>query len=219
MFGRSGVPGLTCGRGGAHAVRTRRLTVSTTRVSDLASIATLIDDTARYRQGWDAFTVPAPIPGDPVLWHATYMPFIARDRKTGAPVAHVSLYLGEDGGYRVGGTVGPAHRGQGYGREALAMVCLVAHRHLGIADLAAGCESSNVASRRWLASCGFSQVDGPARYTLPNGRVIDSLWWRRSNPAAHRCRNPPPGATVGDPDRRRGQDPRVQPVTDARTPV
>jgi hypothetical protein len=70
------------------------------------------------------------------------------------------------------------------------MVCVIAHRHLGIAELYAACEVSNDASRRWLASCGFAPTSGPSRITLSNGRVVEACWWRHVDPAPRlRCRN------------------------------
>jgi hypothetical protein len=192
--------------------RTERLWVSVGRLSDTLSTIALFDDVARYWQGcngqetivvpdadgtpreWAAASViPRLVAAgrDPLLWHSAAMSFLARDRGTGALIADISLYQAPTGGYLIGGNVDRNHRGHGYGREALGIVCDIAHRHLGIADLSAGCETTNVASRRWLASCGFLPVAGPARHVLPNGRVIQSCWWRRSRPATRRCRNAP----------------------------
>lgn len=196
MFARTGVSTLTCRAGGAHQARTARLTVTTARLSDMSYVHGLADESARHWLGWG----PAPaaaefegLAGDPLLWAGAFMKFLARDLRTGVPVASVSLYLDGDGRYQVGGVVGDGHRGLGYGREALDLVCRIAHRHLGIADLAACCEITNQASRRWLSSCGFLPVDGPGVFKLPNGRTIEACWWSRSGAARLRCRNRPLG--------------------------
>jgi RimJ/RimL family protein N-acetyltransferase len=98
-----------------------------------------------------------------------------------------SVTLRWDGrAYQIGGTVLREARGQGFGTELMTAACFMAHRHFGIADLRAGCERTNVASMRWLTKSGFTQVPGPAHHTLPNGRVIDSLWWTRSDAGARR---------------------------------
>jgi RimJ/RimL family protein N-acetyltransferase len=58
-------------------------------------------------------------------------------------------------------------------------------------ELRARCETDNEASRRWLASAGFLPVDGVAPHTLPDGRVISSVRWRRLDPTAQRrCKRP-----------------------------
>ncbi|MEO3778813.1 hypothetical protein ABGB16_18560 [Micromonospora sp. B11E3] len=71
-------------------------------------------------------------------------------------------------------------------------------RHLGIRDLSAGCEVSNVASRRWLAACGFVPAEGPPTHVLPDGRVIEAMWWRHSDERSRRrCRSfQAPGMTI-----------------------
>jgi RimJ/RimL family protein N-acetyltransferase len=199
-----------------HVVRTARLRVAVALLRDTLGADGLRDEVAAHWHGVstppdvavlepDGTTRRLPLAEavpmflaaghNPPAWHADLMTFLARDRHTAAPVVHVSLYLDADGGYQIGGTVGRAFRGRGYGREALTAVCAIAHDHLGIARLRAGCETANVASQRWLASCGFTPAAGPGRHTLPNGRVIEACWWHRSAPAADRCRNRPlPGA-------------------------
>jgi GNAT superfamily N-acetyltransferase len=196
-----------------HVVRTARMRVAVARLRDTLAADGLRDDVAAYWHGVStppdvavaglggttlrvplAEAVPVLLAAghDPPAWHTDVMTFLARDRRTGAPIVHVTLYLAAGSGYQIGGTVGRAFRGRGYGREALAAVCAIAHHHLGIARLRAGCETANVASQRWLASCGFTPTAGPPRHTLPNGRVVDVCWWHRSAPAADRCRNRPP---------------------------
>jgi Acetyltransferase (GNAT) domain len=211
MFRRTGVARLSCRHGGVHVVRTKRMWITVARLGDLPSMCGLLDDVARYWQGVEEqLTVVLPGTGptgervdgpaiprlvatgcNPLFWHVNCMTFVARARGTGELIADISLYPGSGRCYQIGGNVGRHHRGQGYGREMLTMVCRIAHRHLGIADLIAGCETTNEASRRWLASCGFWPAEGPPQHVLPNGRVIESCWWRKSAPAALRCRNSP----------------------------
>jgi RimJ/RimL family protein N-acetyltransferase len=99
-----------------------------------------------------------------------------------------------DGVSELGGAVHHDFRGQGYGHEMLQTVCGLVHRHFGIERLVAGCEVTNAASRRWLAGAGFTPTPGPARHTLPGGRVIEATWCERTDPdAALRCHRPRPG--------------------------
>jgi RimJ/RimL family protein N-acetyltransferase len=113
--------------------------------------------------------------------------FAAVNRQNMHVIAGFSIDASTPAGHTVGGVVHHDYRHQGYGREALREVCTLAHRHFGIAQLHAVCESTNAASQRWLASCGFVAAEGPAIHTLPNGRLIDSLWWRRTDPHPVRC--------------------------------
>lgn len=209
---RTGVAGLSCRRGGVHVVETARLRIAVAWFGNTPEIYGLLDDVAAYWQGYSvpptmetvhpdgtvrrlpmvqAVQMCLAIGHNPLMWHVDMMEFLARDRRTAVPIASISLYRGPSGGYQIGGTVAATHRGRGYGREALETVCAIAHQHLGIAQLNAGCEKANLASRRWLSSCGFTPVAGPPRHTLPNGRIIESCWWRRSAPSDDRCRNRP----------------------------
>ena len=91
----------------------------------------------------------------------------------------------------VGGLVHPAFRRFGFGRETLELVCAFAHQHFGIVELRAKSETDNEASRRWLAAAGFLPVDGVASHTLPDGRVVAAIRWRRLDPTARRrCKRP-----------------------------
>jgi RimJ/RimL family protein N-acetyltransferase len=112
-----------------------------------------------------------------------FMSFVGIHRGTRRVVAGLTV-VRVDGQHHVGGVVHHTDRGQGYGRETLRVVCTLMHRHFGVGRLVAGCETSNMVSQRWLAGTGFTIVDGPPTHTLPNGRVIRSLWWERRDPGA-----------------------------------
>jgi hypothetical protein len=211
VWRRTGLPGLSCRFGGMHVVRTARLRVAVARLGDLLVVDDLRDDVAVRMHGVSTSGVVMVDPDgttrrlpaaeaiprllaaghNPPAWHTEQMSFLARDRRTAAPIVHITVYRDPGGGYQIGGTVGAGHRAQGYGREALAAVCAIAHHHLGIARLRAGSETTNIAGQRWLASCGFTPTTGPPRHTLPDGRVIDASWWQRSSPATDFCRNRP----------------------------
>jgi RimJ/RimL family protein N-acetyltransferase len=166
--------------------------VATARLSEVIARWANLDDEGRYWLG---------VPSDPALPETTEFcadpyvagsgleEFVARERRTDRIVADISLAY-NDGRFYVGGNVAAGHRRQGYGSEALNVVCAIAHRHLGITELNAGCEVSNVASWRWLASCGFAPAPGPPQQTLANGRVVESCWWRHVDRASRlRCRD------------------------------
>lgn len=92
----------------------------------------------------------------------------------------------EDTG-EVGGWLAPGSRGRGLGASLFAGAAELAHRHLGIASVIAGTEAGNVASNAALASAGFIPASGPATHTLPDGRVVPSLWFRRDVSRPTRC--------------------------------
>jgi RimJ/RimL family protein N-acetyltransferase len=199
MSASLGEPKWKCRFGGAHETRSARLVIATARLTDSVAEAELVDDEARYWQGFpvDEFeqhrAIGRTTGANPLMADASGMSFVGRDLRTSRLVIAITLDRRHDGGYDVGGTVGPDFRRQGYGREALLAVCLLAHQHLGIVNLTAGCETTNQASQRWLTSCGFRPSDGPPTHLLPNGRVIAACWWRReASGAKRRCRNLPP---------------------------
>lgn len=190
---RWGVPGLSC-RGAAHTVRSARLDVSVARTRDLLEFAELEDEEIRYRQGTSQQAVAgelATFPPDVPIWTREFGTFVARERSTGRLVASLSLYVEPDRQTHVGGSVVAGARRQGYGREALELVCVIGHRHLGLRHLVARCEAGNVASGRWLTSAGFRRIPGDPRHVLPDGRAVETLWWLRSDPLSRRrCRSP-----------------------------
>lgn len=129
------------------------------------------------------------LPVDP-----NYLFFAGIDRLTRHVVSGVTV-TSSDGVSEIGGGVHRDYRAQGYGHEMLDTVCGLAHRHFGIERLVASCEETNVASQRWLAKSGFVRAPGPETYTLPNGRVIQPMWWNRVDPDAElRCPRPRPRA-------------------------
>jgi len=184
--------GVECRFGGAHAVTTARLRVASARWSDGDRSGYLNrDQESQHWLGWSPqTTMPRRRPRlDPLLPTTGFLGFVGVHGETGRLLAWIEMRRRSGGAYEVGGMVDPEFRGQGYGREALVAVCQLAHHHFGVARLIAGCESTNMASQKWLIGSGFSRTDGPPTYTLPNGRVAESLWWQRMDPSAtRRCR-------------------------------
>ncbi|GHI03843.1 hypothetical protein AQI88_08770 [Streptomyces cellostaticus] len=87
----------------------------------------------------------------------------------------------------MGGWLAPRCRGQGLGAELFRAGAVLAHTHAGMSTVRAGAETGNAASRRALARAGFVPDEGPPRHTLPDGRVIDSVWLRHDATAASHC--------------------------------
>ncbi|GAA3582484.1 GNAT family protein [Amycolatopsis ultiminotia] len=102
----------------------------------------------------------------------------------------VSVHAGEDGSPETGGYLAPGYRGRGRGRELFTAGLVLAHEHLGLTRVRAGAEIGNVASGRSLAAAGMRRAPGPARYTLPNGRVGEAWWYQHDVPWPHRCTGP-----------------------------
>lgn len=186
---------MRCQLGGEHIAYSARLRLQSARWSDaLSSLQLSRDEAAQHWLGWtpdEARRDLALLGHDPLLISSSCLSFVGFDVHTDRIIASITLNRIAADTHDIGAVVEPTARGQGYGREALATVSRIAHQHFGIAALRAGCESTNVVSRRWLESCGFVRVDGPTKHTLPNGRVADALWWHHADPTAkRRCRSP-----------------------------
>ncbi|MEU8264598.1 GNAT family protein [Micromonospora sp. NPDC048999] len=193
----SGVPGLSC-RGAAHTIRSARLQLTVARVRDVLEFSAAEDEVMRHRHGSSQDEYAKALAGldpDLLVWTPDLATFVARDRGTGRLLASLNLYAQPGWQMHVGGSVVAEARGRGYGREALELLCVVAHRHLGLRYLGAACEADNVASWRWLMSAGFIRIAGDPTHVLPDGREIESLWWLREDPRARR-RCPSPYAPV-----------------------
>jgi RimJ/RimL family protein N-acetyltransferase len=178
---------VTCRRDGLHVATSPRLWIVTNRLFDLARYSELArepeaqrwlgwrpEDFIPLRPGMMAWPIWQPQPMVPP--EMSIMLFAGIHRVTNVMVGAVSIDR-SGGRADVGGVVAGDHRGQGFGTEILRAACTVAHRHFGIPRLTAGCEAANVASRRWLTRSGFNAVPGPPTHTLPDGRVIESVWW------------------------------------------
>ncbi|WBB70725.1 GNAT family N-acetyltransferase [Micromonospora sp. WMMD812] len=179
--------------------------IVTSRMSDVARWARAVADGPVENCGWpaeylhQARQIPLGPIADPLDSEQPLLPvdpnylfFAGIDRLTRHLVAGLTV-ASSNGVSEVGGAVHRDYRAQGYGNEMLDMVCALVHRHFGIARLVAGCEATNVASQRWLAKSGFVPASGPPTHTLPNGRVIQALWWDRvDHDPELRCRRPRP---------------------------
>jgi len=193
MFSRR--PPIRCHASGLHQLRTGRIVLSVGRASDvIAGHFLSCDDQAQHWLGWTDEDRNAEMPPGIeqvdlrcVIGTASYssMVFAGLEAASGRVIGRLAVEWKGDA-FEIGGAMLREIRGQGFGTELMTAACFMAHRHFGIVDLRAGCESTNAASMRWLAKSGFTQVPGPARHTLPNGRVVDSAWWVNSDPKARR---------------------------------
>jgi RimJ/RimL family protein N-acetyltransferase len=87
----------------------------------------------------------------------------------------------------IGGTLSPAHRGQGLGAELFSAAYLLGHGHFGFGDVRAGTEPGNLASIRSLERAGFVPAAGAPTHTLPDGRIVPAAWFVRSESGAGFC--------------------------------
>jgi RimJ/RimL family protein N-acetyltransferase len=197
VFGRRGSSdGVECRWRGDHAIASPRLRVVAARRPELvAALALSRDAQAQHWLGWAPEELLRSLGTRTVrnvlLLRDDLSEFVAYEARSGRLAANIGVRRRPDGEYEIGGVVDPDLRGRGYGREALAAVCRLLHGHFGILRLLAVCESSNAASRRWLSASDFVRTPGPEHHALPNGRVIESLWWEHTDPdARRRCRRP-----------------------------
>lgn len=198
-------PALLCRSDDLHVAETDRLWIVTSRATDLARWYRLMADDPQTIQEWSAKDIEearriklGPI-ADPLGSKQPMMPvepnnmfFAGIDQQTRQLVAGLTV-TSANGVSEIGGAVHRDYRAQGYGHETLTMACHLVHRHFGIERLVAGCEVANTASQRWLAKAGFVRTSGSRTHTLPNGRVIQPMWWEHVDPDSElRCRRPRP---------------------------
>ncbi|MFI0186708.1 GNAT family N-acetyltransferase [Streptomyces sp. NPDC017082] len=198
-----------CGPG-RHVLATERLLLFTprTRLDVVAVLAASADAEAQRWLGTQADELlPDPAVRRALLaWRPAghdrrrIPPVLAEPYAPGpdGPLLLVCLHrsdLGYAGGLELhprtgemGGWLAPGCRGRGLGAELFRAGVELAHTHLGLATVRAGAERGNTASRGALLRAGLVPDGGPARHTLPDGRVVDAVWHRHDSPAATRCR-------------------------------
>jgi RimJ/RimL family protein N-acetyltransferase len=187
-------PAVSCRSDGLHVAESSRLWIVANRLIDVLRYQELSSEPEAQRWlGWHSLDlaltrtsmVAGPIwaPQPMIPPNVPLLLFAGIERVTTVMVGAVVIDR-SDGRADVGGVVDKDYRGQGFGSEILQMVRGIAHRHFGIPRLTAGCESTNEASRRWLATSGFTTIQGPPTHTLPSGRVIQSIWWESIDPDA-----------------------------------
>ncbi|WP_405787032.1 GNAT family N-acetyltransferase [Streptomyces sp. NBC_00029] len=116
---------------------------------------------------------------------------------TGLVAGTSSLSPDRDGA--IGFWLAPAFRGQGLGAELVAATARFGHEHLGLESVRAGTETLNHRCRGALSAAGFVPCDGPPLHTLPDGRVVESAWYRHDAAVTSRCAALPEGAvTTGE---------------------
>ncbi|MGW0810296.1 GNAT family N-acetyltransferase [Nonomuraea sp. NPDC002799] len=106
--------------------------------------------------------------------------FFALINKRGRRIMGFVAITLQRGRFEMGGSLAPAYRGQGLGAQLFTFGVTLAHDHLGLSDIYAGVEVGNIACRQSLLKAGMTPVNGPAQHTLPDGRVISSLWFKSS---------------------------------------
>ena len=104
----------------------------------------------------------------------------------------VLIYHEPERGYEIGGWLAPQFRDRGLGTELFRAGLIFAHDHLGIQQISAGAEDTNVACRRALSAAGFISTDGPVTHVLPDGRTTSACWYRHDSAKNRRCQGPQP---------------------------
>lgn len=205
----SGLPVPGACTPGRHVLATRHLLFYTpvTRLDALAAIASGADPDA---QRWQGNHMDEAVP-DPEIrrfllgigpgyatprWFLRSNPELAEpfvpdpevpefmvvvDRGSGRYAGFLTLH---DDRTQIGGILAPDHRGQGLGAELFLAGVEFAHSHAGLATVGAGTATENLACRRALERAGFVPAPGPARHTLPDGRELDTVWYRHEGNAS-----------------------------------
>ncbi|MFJ3422443.1 GNAT family N-acetyltransferase [Streptomyces sp. NPDC086082] len=101
---------------------------------------------------------------------------------TYAGATNVRLESGE-----IGGWLAPGYRRQGLGVELFRAAVQLGHGHLGLKVVRAGAEPTNSASRGALTTVGFTPATGPARFTLGDGREVDTCWYQHVQDRTSHC--------------------------------
>jgi RimJ/RimL family protein N-acetyltransferase len=107
---------------------------------------------------------------------------VRRDGTGYAGGLHLDTARGE-----LGGWLAPGSRGAGLGTELFRTGALLAHTHFGMSTVRAATATANAACRGALARAGFVPDEGPPRHTLPDGRVIDVVWFRHEDERTAHC--------------------------------
>ncbi|MFF5359797.1 GNAT family N-acetyltransferase [Streptomyces scabiei] len=102
-------------------------------------------------------------------------------RPTGRYAGHLEIHRDTQ---EIGGTLAPDHRGRGLGAELFLAGAKFAHDHAGLPTVRAGTATTNRACRGALERAGFVPVPGPDRYTLPDGRALDTVWYQHEDAAS-----------------------------------
>lgn len=194
---------------GRHALATRHLLFYTpvTKLDALAAIAAGADPDAQHWQGNqmdqvvpDADTRRTLLGMGPAgatpRWFIRSNPELAEPFEPSPEMPGFMVCVRRDSGRyagylelhpdsaEIGGNLAPDHRGQGLGSELFLAGAEFAHSHAGLPTVRAGTATENLACRRALERAGFVPAPGPPRHTLPDGREMDSVWYRHEGAAS-----------------------------------
>ncbi|MFI5876407.1 GNAT family N-acetyltransferase [Streptomyces sp. NPDC051445] len=222
---RTSLPRL-CGHR-RHVLRTERIVFYTpvTQLDVIAAMAGASDSEAQRWFGWpddhivadarirqalvdlgpgvDGARVPALVPRrlltesfEPSAGRVELMIAVRLDDGRYAGGIELTTDTGE-----IGGWLAPHARGLGLGVELFKAAAMLGHAHVGLQTVRAGHEVANTACARALSGAGFVPAEGPPRYTLPDGREVETHWLHHPapGPTSH-CRGsglPVPRAAAG----------------------
>ena len=115
------------------------------------------------------------------------------DRTSGEVIGVRNLLAYKDSpwqgrGCYTGGGLKAGWRGRGYGTEELWAVVQLVARHLGYGTVLAQTDPDNKRARRLHEKCGFKEDGIEAGHELPDGKVLDAIWLRRTERADATCR-------------------------------
>jgi RimJ/RimL family protein N-acetyltransferase len=116
---------------------------------------------------------------------------LVTDRTTGTVLGDVTVHRcdDEESTCELGWSMGPEHRGKGYGTEALRAVFPALHI-AGVGRIIVGTAPDNAAVRRVLDKLGAHQIESRP-HLLPNGTTVDSLWFAHDTDSSTTLRSHP----------------------------
>jgi RimJ/RimL family protein N-acetyltransferase len=153
------------------AVTTPRLRVRPARPADAEGLVATVDDAMREANGWRDHEVAALVRevrrrGGGPGW---YVELVLEAAADGTIVGGLSLESRPDAAVALGWWLGPDHRGQGLGTEAVTAVCATL-LGAGVPRVEIATDEANTAVQRVVARVGGVEVRRELR-ELPDGRV------------------------------------------------
>lgn len=159
-----------------------RLLLRAVSATDGPAILHTLDDEVRQAQGYDDEAVAAIVASVPQQAETTYggcpMSFVVTRPGLAEVVGVYDIYVDPEDPEipTLGWWLHGSARGQGLGRESLALVLRYVHKHLGLPYARMGTNVDNHRARAQIEAVGaYESLRSPRQ--LPNRQTIQSIWF------------------------------------------